>query len=73
MVSNGLFTGLGKPKIPATISIIFTVLRIPMALVLIKYYGINGIWWSIAISSVLKGVAAYLIYKLKVSKEYKIC
>ncbi len=35
MVSNGLFTGLGKPKIPATISIIFTVLRIPMALVLI--------------------------------------
>lgn len=73
MVSNVLFTGLGKPKIPATISIIFTVLRIPMALVLIKYYGINGIWWSIAISSVLKGVAAYLIYKLKVSKEYKIC
>ncbi|CUO22858.1 MATE family efflux transporter [Clostridium disporicum] len=73
MVSNGLFTGLGKPKIPATISIIFTVLRIPMALVLMKYYGINGIWWSIAISSVLKGVAAYLIYKLKVSKEYKIC
>lgn len=73
MVSNGLFTGLGKPKIPATISIIFTVLRIPMALVLMKYYGINGIWWSITISSVLKGVAAYLIYKLKVSKEYKIC
>ncbi len=71
MVSNGLFTGLGKPKIPATISIAFTVLRIPMALVLMKSYGVNGIWWSIAISSILKGIAAYLIYKLKVSKEYK--
>ncbi|MBM6839670.1 polysaccharide biosynthesis C-terminal domain-containing protein, partial [Clostridium saudiense] len=70
MVSNGLFTGLGKPKIPATISILFTVLRIPMALLLMKSYGISGIWWSIAISSVLKGVSAYLIYKLKVSKEY---
>lgn len=71
MVSNGLFTGLGKPKIPAAISIFFTVLRIPMALVLMNKYGINGIWWSIAISSILKGVSAYLIYKLKVSKEYK--
>lgn len=71
MVSNGVFTGLGKPKIPATISILFTVLRIPMALILMKSYGINGIWWSIAISSILKGVSAYLIYKLKVSKEYK--
>ena len=73
MVSNGLFTGLGKPKIPATISIIFTILRIPMALILMKSYGINGVWWSIAISSILKGSVAYLIYKLKVSKEYKIC
>ena len=32
MVSNGMFTGLGMPNIPAAISIIFTVLRIPMAL-----------------------------------------
>lgn len=71
MVSNGLFTGLGKPRIPATISIVFTILRVPMALILMKSYGINGIWWSIAISSILKGVSAYLIYKLKVSKEYK--
>lgn len=23
MISNGMFTGIGKPKIPATISIIF--------------------------------------------------
>ena len=40
MVSNGFFTGLGKPKIPAIISIVFTVLRIPMALVL------NEIFWN---------------------------
>ena len=70
MVSNGLFTGLGKPKIPAIISIVFTVLRIPMALVLMNYYGIDGIWWSIAISSILKGIAAYIMYKF-VIKEYR--
>ena len=69
MVSNGMFTGLGMPKIPATISIIFTVLRIPMALVLIKYFGVNGVWLSISMSSVLKGIFAYIMYILKVRKD----
>lgn len=69
MVSNGMFTGLGMPKIPATISIIFTVLRIPMALVLIKYFEVNGIWLSISISSILKGIFAYIMYILKVRKD----
>ena len=40
MISNGLFTGIGKPNIPASISIIFTSLRIPFALLLIKPFGI---------------------------------
>ena len=71
MVSNGLFTGLGMPKIPAVISIVFTVLRIPMALILMRTLGINGIWWSIAISSILKGLAAYFIYLIKIRRNYK--
>lgn len=71
MVSNGLFTGIGKPKIPATISIVFTILRIPMALVLIKFLGLNGIWWSIAISSILKGIAAYVMYIITVRRKYR--
>lgn len=75
MVSNGLFTGIGKPKIPAYISIIFTVLRIPMALILIKFYGLDGVWWSIALSSILKGVVSYILYKYKIQyngNEYVI-
>lgn len=71
MVSNGLFTGLGMPKIPAIISIVFTVLRIPIALILIRIFGVDGVWWSIAISSILKGVAAYSIYLIKVRRNYK--
>jgi len=71
MVSNGLFTGLGMPKIPAIISIVFTVLRIPIALVLMKTLGIQGVWWSIAISSILKGVAAYSVYLIKIRRNYK--
>lgn len=70
MVSNGLFTGIGKPNIPATISVVFTALRIPMSLVLVKPFGVNGIWISIALSSVLKGITAYLLYLIKIKIKY---
>lgn len=71
MISNGVFTGLGVPKIPAIISIIFTMLRIPLALILTRYLGVSGIWWSISISSMCKGISAYSIYKLRIWKEYR--
>ena len=72
MISNGLFTGIGKPNIPATISIIFTSLRIPFSLILIRPFGINGIWMSICLSSILKGFFAYLIYKIKINKHLNV-
>lgn len=71
MISNGVFTGFGVPKIPATISILFTLIRIPLALILTNYLGVSGIWWSISISSMCKGVVAYLIYKFKIWREYE--
>lgn len=73
MVSNGLFTGLGMPKIPAIISVIFTILRIPLSLILIEFWGLNGIWISISLSSILKGIVSYLIYRVKLRKELKKC
>ena len=71
MVSNGLFTGVGKPKIPAYISVIFTILRIPMALLFVKTIGVLGIWLSISLSSVFKGIAAYSLYLIKVRGKYE--
>lgn len=70
-VSNGLFTGIGKPKISSIISVVFTALRIPMALVLIKPFGLNGVWISISVSSILKGSVAYLLYIIEVKRKYK--
>lgn len=70
-VSNGLFTGIGKPKISSIISIVFTALRIPMALVLIQPFGLTGVWISISASSILKGSTAYLLYILQVKRKYK--
>ena len=53
MISNGMFTGIGEPKISAIISITCTALRIPLSLVLLKPFGIFGVWLSICISSIL--------------------
>ncbi|SHH19621.1 MATE family efflux transporter [Clostridium grantii] len=69
IISNGFFTGIGKPKISSIISVIFTSLRIPMALILIKPFGLTGIWMSIALSSVLKGSVAFILYEIEV--KYK--
>lgn len=63
MVSNGWFTGAQKPQIPATVSILFTALRLPMAWILMIPLGLNGIWWSISISTLLKGSILYLYYR----------
>lgn len=64
MIGNGYFSGLGLPKIPATISIVFTVARIPLALALEPYLGLDAIWWSIAISSIVKGLVSVLYVRL---------
>lgn len=60
----GAFNGIGKTFIPSINSIVLTILRIPLAIYLIKIYGINGIWWSICISSILKGCFISFLYKL---------
>ena len=62
IICNGVYVGLGMPKSPATISIIFTTLRIPMAWVFQQWFGVNGIWISISVSMLLKGVTAIFVY-----------
>ena len=65
MISNGLFTGMGSPKIPARVSVIFTALRIPLAWLLSHRIGVQGIWWAISCSTMLKGMVLYGLYHLK--------
>jgi putative MATE family efflux protein len=73
ITASGIFNGLGHTKPPAFIGVFFNVLRIPMALWFTTYFGwgINGIWWSITISSILKGIVAY-IWLQSVLKQAKI-
>lgn len=58
ITSQGAFNGLGKTFTPSLVSIIFTGARIPLAMFLstATILGLNGVWWSISISSIFKGI-----------------
>ena len=58
IVIAGAFRGLGKTLIPSLVS------RIPLAYLISNpsILGLNGVWWSISISSILKGILLLSIF-----------
>ncbi|GAA0755598.1 MULTISPECIES: MATE family efflux transporter [Clostridium] len=58
ITTAGAFSGLGNTLTPSWVSIIFTGLRIPLAMLLssIPLLGIDGVWWSISGTSIVKGI-----------------
>lgn len=57
ITTAGAFQGLGRPMAPTILSITGNAARIPMAIALsATALGLNGIWWSISISSIAKGI-----------------
>jgi len=64
ITTAGAFNGLGKTIIPSAISIIFTVARVPAAYILSTFtvLGIEGVWWSITLSSIFKGVVLVTLF-----------
>ena len=57
ITTAGAFSGFGRTIPPSVTGITFTALRIPLALLLTgTALGLNGIWWSITISSIIKGI-----------------
>lgn len=69
LLTVGAFNGIGKTYAPPIISIIFTLGRIPLALLLSEYLGLSGVWWSISIFSILKGIGLYIWFKMTMRKE----
>ncbi len=57
LATAGAFQGLGKTMPPSISGITFTIIRIPLAYVLCNTsLGLNGIWWAISISAIVKGI-----------------
>ncbi len=56
-VTAGAFNGLGKTVPPSVVGITLNALRIPTALILSSTaLDLNGVWWAISVSSILKGI-----------------
>jgi len=54
----GAFNGIGRTVPPSVVGIVFTGLRVPAAAYVAEStdLGLNGIWWVISISSIIKGI-----------------
>ncbi len=71
ILSSTSLNAFGKSIFPAITAMTFNILRIPMAITLsATVLQLSGIWWSITISSVLKGIfmligALYFFKKLQ--------
>jgi len=61
ITTGGAFNGIGRTYPPSIVSITLTAARIPLALFLSQpsMLGMSGVWWSISISSVLKGIVLF--------------
>jgi len=69
IVIQGIFYGMGRTIPPAIISITCNYLRIPMAFLFVSFgWGLPGIWWTICLTSILKGIII-LIWFLAIKKK----
>lgn len=70
MITAGAYSGQGITSYPAIVSIIFTTLRIPLAIYLgyETSLGINGVWLSISITSLIKGILLTLLYRRRTAR-----
>jgi len=65
MIAAAVFHGVGKTYVPAILSVILTSLRVPGAYLLgfFTFLSLNGVWWSISGTSILKGLILFFILK----------
>lgn len=71
ITTAGAFSGLGRTLPPSIVSISLTMARIPLALLLITTpLGLNGIWWSITISSICKGLVLTAVFRKIAFQKY---
>ena len=63
--TSGAFNGLGKTLPPTIVGISLNALRIPIAIVLSGYtvLGLAGVWWSITLTSIVKGIILVIWFK----------
>ena len=72
ILTGASFAAYGKTLPPSIVSIVFTGLRIPGAIFLgSTVLGLNGVWWSMSLSSVFKGTILVIWFIFFMRKFYK--
>ena len=63
--TTGAFNGLGRTMPPTVNGVVLNALRIPAAMILgSTAIGLTGVWLSISVSSILKGIIIYIWFKV---------
>ena len=72
ITTAGAFQGFGKTVPPSVTGILFNTLRIPIAMLLsATALGLNGVWWTLSLSCVLKGLVLPAWFLIVFVKYYK--
>ena len=72
ITTAGAFQGFGKTVPPSVTGIVFNTLRIPGAMLLSStVLGLNGVWWTLSLSCVLKGLVLPEWFLIIFVKYYK--
>lgn len=74
LTTQGMFNGIGRTTPPAIISMTINAVRIPLAMFLAKQMGVNGVWWAITFTTIIKGIILtlwfYLVQRKISIKQY---
>lgn len=69
LMTIGALSGLGKTKLCSIVSILLTGARIPLALLFSHIgMGIEGIWWALSLTSIIKGIVFYFVFRWEMQK-----
>lgn len=69
----GAISGLGNTRLCSVISVVFTAVRIPIAMILSgTSLGVNGIWWAFSITSIIKGILFHIAFYKECEKKTRL-
>ena len=64
LMTIGALSGLGRTNLCSGISIVLTGARIPLALLFTRIgLGLEGIWWALSLTSIVKGIIFYFTFR----------
>lgn len=63
LMAIGAISGLGRTRLCSTISVALTVMRIPLAMLLVGTgLELTGIWWALTLTSMIKGAVLHGVF-----------